>query len=181
MATGTGKTRMAIALMYRALKSKSFRRILFVVDRNSLADQTLDSLDNTELEGLLKFAETYGVADPTDKVLSDDIRVQVTTIQSMVARVLKGGENRPTPGTFDLIIVDEAHRGYALDAELTEDELEFRSTADYLSKYRQVLEYFDAVKVGLTATPALQTTQIFGAPVYRYSYRKAVILSLIQI
>jgi type I restriction enzyme, R subunit len=175
MATGTGKTRMAIALMYRALKHKRFRRILFLVDRNALADQTLDSLENTELENLLKFTDTYGVARPADKVLGKETRVHVATIQSMVARVLGGGEDRPTPGTYDLIIVDEAHRGYSLDAELRDEDIEFRSTEDYLSKYRRVLDYFDAVKVGLTATPALQTTEIFGAPVYRYSYRQAVI------
>ena len=175
MATGTGKTRMAIALMYRLLKHKRFRRILFLVDRNALADQTLDNLENTELEGLLKFTETYGVAAPTEKNLGKEIRVHVATIQSMVSRVLNGGEGRPTPGMYDFIIVDEAHRGYALDAEMREEDIEFRSTADYLSKYRRVLEYFDAVKVGLTATPALQTTEIFGHPVFRYSYRQAVI------
>lgn len=175
MATGTGKTRMAIALMYRALKQKRFRRVLFLVDRNALAEQTLDSLENTELENLLKFTETYGVAGPSDKKAAKETRVHVATVQSMVKRVLLGGEDRPTPGTYDLIIVDEAHRGYALDAELRDEDIEFRSTEDYLSKYRRVLEYFDAVKVGLTATPALQTTEIFGAPVYRYSYRQAVI------
>lgn len=175
MATGTGKTRMAIALMYRALKRKRFRRILFLVDRNALADQTLDSLENAELENLLKFTETYGVAGPADKEIAKETRVHVATIQSMVKRVLLGGEDRPTPGTYDLIIVDEAHRGYALDAELRDEDIEFRSTEDYLSKYPRVLDYFDAVKVGLTATPALQTTEIFGAPVYRYSYRQAVI------
>lgn len=175
MATGTGKTRMAIALMYRALKHRRFRRILFLVDRNALADQTLDSLENATLEGLLKFTQTYGVAKPADRELAKETRVHVATIQSMVARVLGGGEGRPTPGMYDFIIVDEAHRGYSLDAELREDDIEFRSTDDYLSKYRRVLDYFDAVKVGLTATPALQTTEIFGAPVYRYSYRQAVI------
>ena len=54
-------------------------------------------------------------------------------------------------------------------------ELEFRSQDDYVSKYRRVLEYFDAVKIGLTATPALHTVQIFGDPIFTYSYREAVI------
>jgi type I restriction enzyme R subunit len=62
-----------------------------------------------------------------------------------------------------------------LDRELSENELKFRDFGDYVSKYRQVLEYFDAVKIGLTATPALHTKEIFGAPVYIYSYREAVI------
>jgi len=175
MATGTGKTRMAIALMYRALKHRRFRRILFLVDRNALAEQTKDGLANTELEGLLKFTDTYSVIGPDDGMPDEDTRVHVATVQSMVARVFRSSEGRPTPGMYDLVIVDEAHRGYALDGELSDEDIEFRSTEDYLSKYRRVLDYFDAVKVGLTATPALQTTEIFGAPVYRYSYRQAVV------
>jgi type I restriction enzyme R subunit len=74
-----------------------------------------------------------------------------------------------------LIIVDEAHRGYTLDAELREDDLGFRNLEDYLSAYRRVLDYFDATKIALTATPALHTREIFGAPVFRYGYRQAVI------
>lgn len=57
-------------------------------------------------------------------------------------------------------------RSYLLDRELSETELTFRSFEDYVSKYRRVLDYFAAVKIGLTATPALHTTEIFGAPVY---------------
>ncbi len=74
-----------------------------------------------------------------------------------------------------MIIVDEAHRGYILDREMGEDELLYRDQDDYISKYRTVLDYFEAVKVGLTAIPALHTTEIFGKPVYTYSYRRAVI------
>jgi type I restriction enzyme, R subunit len=51
----------------------------------------------------------------------------------------------------------------------------FRNEEDYISKYRRVLEHFDAVKIGLTATPALHTVQIFGEPVFQYTYREAVI------
>lgn len=56
-----------------------------------------------------------------------------------------------------------------------EDELLYRDQLDYQSKYRMVIEYFDAVKIALTATPALHTTQIFGKPVFKYTYREAVI------
>jgi type I restriction enzyme R subunit len=59
MATGTGKTRTCVALMYRLLKHKRFRRILFLVDRNALGEQSEQALDNTELEGLLKFSSTF--------------------------------------------------------------------------------------------------------------------------
>src|SRR5208282_596925 len=76
---------------------------------------------------------------------------------------------------YDLIVVDECHRGYLLDRELSDAELSFRSQEDYISKYRRVLEHFDAVKIGLTATPALHTVSIFGDPVFKYSYREAVI------
>jgi hypothetical protein len=60
-------------------------------------------------------------------------------------------------------------------AKCRDAELSFRSQDDYISKYRRVLEYFDAVKIGLTATPALHTVSIFGDPVFKYSYREAVI------
>src|SRR6185437_715433 len=65
--------------------------------------------------------------------------------------------------------------GYLLDREMSDAELSFRGQDDYISKYRRVLEYFDAVKIGLTATPALHTTNIFGEPIFKYSYREAVI------
>jgi len=58
---------------------------------------------------------------------------------------------------------------------MSDTELSFRGQEDYISKYRRVLDYFDAVKIGLTATPALHTTQIFGDPIFKYSYRDAVI------
>ena len=73
------------------------------------------------------------------------------------------------------MIIDECHRGYTLDQEMTEAEMRFRSQADYMSSYRRALDHFDAVKIGLTATPAQHTKEIFGAPVFLYSYREAVI------
>ena len=76
---------------------------------------------------------------------------------------------------YDCIVVDECHRGYLLDREMSDAELSFRDEDDYVSKYRRVLDHFDAVKIGLTATPALHTTEIFGAPVFTYCYREAVI------
>ena len=81
----------------------------------------------------------------------------------------------PPIDQYDLIVVDECHRGYLLDRELSDSELSFRSQEDYVSKYRRVLEHFDAVKIGLTATPALHTVQIFGDPVFTYSYAKLLL------
>ncbi len=176
MATGTGKTRLAIALMYDLLRAKRFRRILFLVDRNALGRQTLDAMSSTDTNGFLKFDEVFPVADLAAKFPQATDRVQVATVQAMVRRVFDDPHaERPTPGTYDLIIVDEAHRGYTLDAELREDDLGFRNLEDYLSAYRRVLDYFDATKVALTATPALHTREIFGPPVFRYGYRQAVI------
>ena len=177
MATGTGKTRTAIALMYRLLKHKRFRRILFLVDRKALGKQTSDALETTEIEGMLNFAQIYKVAGLEQKLPEDEDQVQVATVQSLIARILNEPDpaKRPTPGTFDCIIVDEAHRGYTLDAELRETDIGFRNIDDYQSAYRQVLDYFDAVKVALTATPALHTREIFGHPVFHYGYRQAVV------
>ncbi|WP_312529525.1 type I restriction-modification system endonuclease [Paracoccus sp. (in: a-proteobacteria)] len=177
MATGTGKTRTAIALMYRLLKHKRFRRILFLVDRKALGKQTSDALETTEIEGMLNFAQIYKVAGLEKKLPEDEDQVQVATVQSLIARILNEPDpaKRPSPGTFDCIIVDEAHRGYTLDAELRESDIAFRNVDDYQSAYRQVLDYFDAVKVALTATPALHTREIFGHPVFHYGYRQAVV------
>lgn len=177
MATGTGKTRTSIALMYRLLKHRRFRRILFLVDRKALGKQTSDALETTEIEGMLNFAQIYKVAGLEKKVPEDEDQVQVATVQSLIARILNEPDpaKRPTPGTFDCIIVDEAHRGYTLDAELRESDIGFRNLDDYQSAYRQILDYFDAVKVALTATPALHTREIFGHPVFHYGYRQAVV------
>jgi type I restriction enzyme, R subunit len=103
--------------------------------------------------------------------------VHICTIQGLVKRVLFTEDPAETPPVdqYDLMVVDECHRGYLLDREMSDVELSFRSQDDYVSKYRRVLEYFDAVKIGLTATPALHTVSIFGKPVFKYSYREAVV------
>ena len=94
----------------------------------------------------------------------------------MVKRILYNDDDTmPAVTDYDLVIIDEAHRGYILDKEMGDDEILYRDQLDYQSKYRSVVEYFDAVRIALTATPALQTTQIFGQPVFKYTYREAVI------
>ncbi|KEZ47165.1 type I restriction-modification system endonuclease [Metabacillus indicus] len=175
MATGTGKTRTAIALMYRLIKTKKCRRILFLVDRNSLGKQTQDALKDTKIEGL-SFADIYDVKSLDDIEPEVSTKVQIATVQGMVKRLFYN-ENSKTPsvGQYDFIIVDEAHRGYTSDREMSEEELEFRDQDDYISQYRRVIDYFDAACLGLTATPALHTTEIFGMPIYKYSYSEAVL------
>ncbi|PWQ92493.1 type I restriction-modification system endonuclease [Leucothrix pacifica] len=173
MATGTGKTRTIIGLMYRFLKAERFKRILFLVDRTALGEQALDSFNEAQLEQNQTLSKIYNVAELGDMASEAETRVQVATVQAMVNRIFIS-DNRPPIDQFDCIIIDEAHRGYTLDQEMTEGELATRDAAQYLSSYRRVLEYFDAVKIALTATPAKHTSEIFGKPVYTYSYREAV-------
>lgn len=176
MATGTGKTRTILGMIYRFLKTGRFRRILFLVDRTSLGEQATDVFKEVKLEDLMTLDDIYNIKGLEDKTADKETRIQVATVQSMVKRILYNGEDTmPAVTDFDLVIIDEAHRGYILDKEMGEDELLYRDQTDYQSKYRSVVEYFDAVKIALTATPALQTTEIFGQPVYKYTYREAVI------
>lgn len=173
MATGTGKTRTIIGLMYRFLKTERFRRILFLVDRTALGQQATEAFDEAPLEQGLPLSKAYNIAEMGDMAAEAETRVQVATVQAMVKRIF-GSDNPPPLDAYDCIIVDEAHRGYALDQDMTEGEMALRDQAQYLSSYRRVLDYFDAAKIGLTATPAKHTSEIFGKPVYTYSYREAV-------
>jgi len=173
MATGTGKTRTIIGLIYRFLKTERFKRILFLVDRSALGDQAQNAFKEAQLEQNQSLWTAYNVAILDDKEPEEETRIHVATVQAMVKRVFHS-ENAPSIDTYDCIIVDEAHRGYTLDQEMTDGELEIRDPAQYLSSYRRVLDYFEAFKVGMTATPAIHTTEIFGHPVYTYSYREAV-------
>lgn len=173
MATGTGKTRTIIGLMYRFLKSERFHRILFLVDRTALGQQAIDAFNEAPLEQNQTLSKIYNVAELGDMAGEAETRVQVATVQAMVKRIFMSDKSPPID-QFDCIIIDEAHRGYTLDQEMTEGELATRDTSQYISTYRRVLDYFDAVKIGLTATPAKHTSEIFGKPVYTYSYREAV-------
>jgi type I restriction enzyme R subunit len=173
MATGTGKTRTIIGLMYRFLKAERFKRILFLVDRTALGQQAIDVFNDAPLEQNQTLSKIYNVAELGDMSSEAETRIQVATVQAMVRRIFQS-DTPPLVDEFDCIIIDEAHRGYTLDQEMTEGELVTRDLNQYLSSYRRALDYFDAVKIGLTATPAKHTTEIFGKPVYTYSYREAV-------
>ena len=176
MATGTGKTRTIIGLCYRLIQSNRFKRILFLVDRKLLATQAINAFKDNKIESLNTFAEIYDVKGLKDLVPELDTRLHFATVQGMVKRLFyTESDDVPSVDQYDCIIIDEAHRGYLLDKEIEEDDLEFKDQKDYVSKYRMVLDYFDAYSIGLTATPALHTTEIFGKPIYSYSYREAVI------
>lgn len=177
MATGTGKTKTCIALIYRLLKVQRFRRILFLVDRSALGEQAANAFKDTRMENLQTFADTFGIKELEEQTPDTATAVHIATVQGMVQRLLFAAENATLPSVdqYDCIVVDECHRGYLFDRELSDTEMTFRGYDDYISKYRRVLDYFDAYKIGLTATPALHTSQIFGMPIYTYSYREAVI------
>lgn len=179
MATGTGKTRTVIGLCYHLIKNNRFKRILFLVDRSLLANQAADSFKDNRVEDLLTFSDNYEVKHLKDLIPDKDTRLHFATVQGMVKRLFyRDAEKDGLPisvDAYDCIIVDEAHRGYLLDKEMGDEDLEFKDQNDYVSKYRQVLDYFDAFGVGLTATPALHTKEIFGKPVHFYTYREAVI------
>lgn len=177
MATGTGKTRTCIGIIYRLLKAKRVRRVLFLVDRSALGEQAHNAFKDVRLEQMQTLDQMYEIKGLADIRPDTTTRVHVATVQGMMRRILfPRDDDPPAPvDQYDLVIVDECHRGYNLDREMSEAELTFRSETDYISKYRRVLDHFDAIKVGLTATPALHTVEIFGKPVFSYSFREAVL------
>jgi len=126
MATGTGKTRLSAAIIDRFLKAHQAERILFVVDRIELARQALDAFQ-------VAFKDDYRAVryKPGQHAAFGGANVVIATIQSLNIHF----KNDFTPGYFDLVINDEAHR--SIYGELP----------------RQVVEYFQAVRIGLTATP----------------------------
>ena len=165
MATGAGKTRMAVTESYRLLKHGGFNRVLFLVDRNNLGDQTLREFrDFTTPDDGRKFTDLYNVDKLTGSGMVGSSAVVISTIQRVFS-VLKGqtvtDNDDPNldgyipdapvevqynpdlpPEAFDLVIVDECHRSiYGL--------------------WRGVIDYFDAHVVGLTATPTKQTLGFF--------------------
>ena len=176
MATGTGKTRTILGMIYRFIESGRFKRILFLVDRTALGEQAEDVFKEVKIEDLMTLDSIYNIKGLDEKEIDKETKVHIATVQSLVKRIIYAeGDTMPSVTDYDLIVVDEAHRGYILDKEMSDAELLYRNQDDYVSKYRTVIEYFDAVKVALTATPALHTTEIFGKPVFNYSYREAVI------
>ena len=176
MATGTGKTRTILGMIYRFIKSDRFKRVLFLVDRTALGEQAEDVFKEVKIEELMTLDSIYNIKGLDEKEIDKETKIHIATVQSLIKRILYPETyTLPSVTDYDLIVVDEAHRGYILDKEMSETEMLYRNQDDYISKYRTVIEHFDAVKIALTATPALHTTEIFGKPVFNYSYREAVI------
>ncbi|AEI49713.1 type I restriction-modification system endonuclease [Runella slithyformis] len=176
MATGTGKTRTVIGLCYHLIQTNRFHRILFLVDRTLLGIQAINAFKDNKIVDLNTFADIYDIKGFKNLLPNAETRLHFATVQGMVKRLFYNDtDEQPSVDQYDCIIIDEAHRGYLLDREIDEEGLNFKNQQEYVSKYRMVLDYFDAYAIGLTATPALHTTEIFGKPIYTYSYREAVI------
>ena len=175
MATGTGKTRTVIGLAYRFIKSDRFKRILFLTDRLLLATQAMGNFKDNKIEDLNTFGNVYNMEELKTAFPDDTTRLHFATVQSMVKRLFYSENDKLPIDTYDCIVIDEAHRGYNLDKEMDEGDLYFKDENDYVGQYKKVIEYFNAYIIGLTATPALHTTQIFGTAVHNYSYREAVV------
>ena len=158
MATGTGKTRTILGMIYRFIKSDRFKRVLFLVDRTALGEQAEDVFKEVKIEELMTLDSIYNIKGLDEKEIDKETKIHIATVQSLVKRILYP-ESDTMPSVTDM----------------SETEMLYRNQDDYISKYRTVIEYFDAVKIALTATPALHTTEIFGKPVFNYSYREAVI------
>lgn len=97
MATGTGKTRTIIGLIYRLLKAERFKRILFLVDRNALGTQALEAFDAMKLEQNQTLSKIYNVASMGDMAVKAEDRVQVAIVQAMVQRFFASDSPPPKP------------------------------------------------------------------------------------
>jgi type I restriction enzyme R subunit len=157
MATGTGKTRTVIALIELLQKCNWIKRVLFLADRNALLTQAgnafKEHLPNTSALNIAKVKD-----DTTSRIVLSTYPTMMNCIDEA-----KGGNKRFSPGHFDLIVIDEAHRSV-------------------YQKFRAIFEYFDALLLGLTATPRSEvdrnTYRLFelekGVPTYYYELEKAV-------
>lgn len=155
MATGTGKTRTCIALVDALMRTGWAERVLFLVDRIALRDQTLDAFKE-HLPNEPRWPKQG------EKEIVKDRRIYVSTYPTML-NVIRNEEKSLSPHFFDLIVVDESHRSI-------------------YNTYQEVLDYFNTITLGLTATPTdvidHNTFQLFetedGVPTYAYSYDEAV-------
>ncbi|GMV23979.1 MAG: DEAD/DEAH box helicase [Phycisphaerae bacterium] len=202
MATGTGKTFTTVNQIYRFLRSGTAKRILFLVDRRALAAQAVQAFNAFRPDGTTKFTDLYQVFSqrfrrddldeandansrfdpqvmPSEYLLKPQAKhtfVYVCTVQRMAMNLFgravaqfankdEAFDDDAEEGlgipihAFDVVIADECHRGY---------------TAQELSVWRDTLEHFDAVRIGLTATPAAHTLAYFKDTIFEYGYRQAV-------
>lgn len=180
MATGSGKTFTACAATYRLIKHAGARRVLFLVDRSSLGTQARDEFHKFVTPDGRKFTELYNVQHLTSNKLDPVCRVTICTIQRLYS-MLRG--DAELPEGLDDVSVEKLDDGrpkeVAYKPEIPIEFFDFIITDEchrsIYNLWRQVLEYFDAFLVGLTATPALQTVAFFQQNlVMEYGHERAV-------
>jgi len=183
MATGSGKTYTAVSFIYRLIKFAGAKRVLFLVDRNNLGKQTLREFQSyvTPDDGR-KFTELYNVQRLTSNVIDPVSKVTITTIQRLYS-MLKGEEfeeDLEEPSWFELSPdIDEKPRPVEYNPDIPIETFDFIITDEchrsIYNLWRQVLEYFDAFLIGLTATPSKYTLGFFDQNlVTEYPHERAV-------
>lgn len=156
MATGSGKTRLSMALSYQLLESGLVSRILFVPDTSELRRSGLEDFKNYQPINSERLSDKYIVGNFDDH-MNGNCHVVVDTIQKVRRRLDTDGK-QISVGDFDIVIADECHRGVHND--------------DGLAK---ALDYFDATEIGLTATPHEKTLNRYNNNhIYSYDYEKAL-------
>ncbi|MGV8995161.1 MAG: EcoAI/FtnUII family type I restriction enzme subunit R [Flavobacterium sp.] len=155
MATGTGKTYTAFQIIWRLWKSRTKKRILFLADRNILVDQTMTNDFKPFGSAMTKI---------TKRQVNKSFEIYLSLYQAVTGTEEEQNIYKQfSPEFFDLIVIDECHRGSAADD----------------SNWRRILEYFSgATQIGLTATPKetqeVSNTDYFGKPIYTYSLRQGI-------
>jgi type I restriction enzyme R subunit len=155
MATGTGKTYTAFQIIWRLWKSGAKKRILFLVDRNILADQTKTNDFKPFGQAMTKI---------TNRTVDKSFEIYLCLYQAVTGTEEEQNIYKQfSREFFDLVIIDECHRGSAADD----------------ANWRQILEYFSsATQIGLTATPKetkdISNSDYFGAPLYSYSLKQGI-------
>jgi type I restriction enzyme, R subunit len=182
MATGSGKTYAACALAYRLIKHAGARRILFLVDRANLGRQaTAEFQQFATPDTGRKFTELYNVQHLTSNQFDSVSRVTICTIQRLYS-MLRGEElpeDLDEVSGFELAAADNRPREVAYNSALPIETFDFIVTDEchrsIYNLWRQVLEYFDAFLIGLTATPSKQTIGFFNQNlVTEYNHERAV-------
>jgi type I restriction enzyme R subunit len=183
MATGTGKTLLAVTTLYRLIKFGGARRVLFLVDRDDLAKQA-----EKEFQGFRtpddnrKFEELYAVQRLASNTIGASSKVVITTIQRLYS-ILKGEPDldpeAEAHSTFDEAVVPKAPLPVVYNAAVPPEFFDVvfidECHRSIYSLWRQVLEYFDAYLLGLTATPAQHTYGFFNRNVVmEYPHAQAV-------
>jgi len=183
MATGSGKTYMAVSFVYRLLKYADAKRVLFLVDRNNLGRQTRREFQQyvTPDDGR-KFTKLYNVQHLTSNTIDSVSRVCITTIQRIYSMLKGEPEFEPEleeQSLFQASPVEEKPQEISYNPEIPIETFDFIITDEchrsIYNLWRQVLEYFDAFIIGLTATPSKQTLGFFNQNlVMEYSHERAV-------